>query len=173
MGWSGYTNMTAEEAVRHELRGNDIIAKSGAWWLVRINRPGSDWHGHVTLVHALTQRSGGEVMVKLVDASMGPNGTPPKTLFRRWLRESVGQDRGQFEVDFINRVEREHEEADSAKSLSKGDEFTFGSEFSFSDGVKESTFIYVEKYRARRKCDGVVVRLPRDFRTRITVLTLT
>lgn len=158
MGWTGYTGMTAEQAVRHELRGNDILAKSGAWWLVQLN------HGKVTLVHALTQRHSGEVMVKLVDVSMGPVGTPPRNIFHRWLKLSATQTRGQYERDFIDRVTEEHMLLSSQQSIKPGDHFSVALEWTFSDGVTEKMFIYEGKYVARRVCDNKRVRLRRDFR---------
>lgn len=162
MGWTGYSGMTAEEAVRYELRGTDIIAHTGAWWLTR-------WNGYVSLFHALTQRNDGEVSVKLVHASEGPLGTPPKAIFRRWLRESAGQERGQFEWGFIQRVEQEHEAASALGDLKPGDTFSFAREVEFTDGVKETTFVYDGKFRARRACDNAVIRLPRNFRKRIAL----
>ena len=170
MGYSSYNGMNAEQAIRYELRGYDIITKTGSWWLVRVNRPADEkWHGHVTLVHALTQRWGGETAIKLVDASMGPAGTPPKSIFRRWLKESAGQERGEYEWGFIQRVEQEHNVADEMGPLKKGDTFSFAREVDFSDGVKEATFIYEGKFRARRATDGRLVRLPRNFRKRIAL----
>lgn len=162
MGWTGYTNFTAEEAVRHELRGMEIIARSGAWWLVR----GSV---NVTLIHALTKRHGMEVTVKLVDASMGPTGTPPKTIFRRWLKESAGQERGKYEDEFIQRVQQTLNDADEIGALKPGDTFRTAQPIRYSDGVLEDTFIYFGKFRAHRVSDRVGVRLPRDFRKRIVL----
>ena len=168
MGWSSYTGMNAEQAIRHELRGYDIISKSGAWWLVRVNRPADEkWHGHVTLVHALTQRHGGETAIKLIDVSMGPTGTPPKSIFRRWLKESAGQERGGYEEEFIQRVEQEHNAADERAPLKPGDTFRTVQPIRYADGVSEDTFIYFGKFRAHRVSDRVGVRLPRDFRKRI------
>jgi hypothetical protein len=158
--------MTAEESVRHELRGTDILAKSGAWWLIR------NPNGTVVLVHALSSRAGGEVAIKLVSADMGPNGTPSKTIFRRWLKESEGQTRTTYEQDFIERVTNEHSTR-GAITLKRGEEFSLASPISFSDGVVESTFLYVQKFRAYRKTDGMMVRLPRNFRSRIDTMILT
>lgn len=168
MGWTSYPGMSAEEAVRHELRGLDIIARSGSWWIVRINWPGSEYCGEVTLIHALSQRDGrGDVAVKLVDASMGPAGTPPKTIFRRWLKESAGQKRGEYEQSFIQRVEQEHARLSEVGVLVPGSTFRFAEEVKFSDGVSEREFEYCGKFRARRACDNNLIRLPRDFRKRI------
>jgi hypothetical protein len=168
MGWTGYKGLTAEEVVRLELRGMEIITNSGAWWLVRLNESVDvQWRGYVTLIHALTQRSDGETAIKLVDASMGPIGTPPKSIFRRWLKESAGQERGEYEDEFIQRVQQTLNDADEIGALRPGDEFSLGREIEFMDGTKETTFIYAGKFRARRRGDGALIRLPRNFRKQI------
>lgn len=92
-----------------ELRGYEILVKSGAWWLVRVNRPADKRrHGRVTLVHAKTTQHAGETYVRLIDASTGPTGTPSEAIFCRWLEESAGQERGKYEDEFIQRVKLEH-----------------------------------------------------------------
>lgn len=167
MGWTSYPGMSAEEAVRYELSGMNILARSGAWWLAKIARPGSEYDGVVTLVHAMTQRDGHDIAVKLVDASMGPAGSPPKSIFRRWMKESAGQKRGQYEQEFIQRVEEEYAKLSEVRTLKPGDTFRFTEEVKFSDGVAEREFEYCGKFRARRVCDNNLIRLPRDFRKRI------
>lgn len=167
MGWASYAGMSAEEAVRYELSGMDILARSGSWWLAKIVRPGSEYDGWVTLVHAMTQRDGHDIAVKLVDASMGPAGSPPKSIFRRWMKESAGQKRDQYEQEFIQRVEEEHAKLSEVRTLKPGDTFRFAEEVKFSDGVVEREFEYCGKFRARRVCDNNLIRLPRDFRKRI------
>lgn len=170
MGWTSYAGMSAEEAVRYELSGMDILARSGSWWLAKINRPGSQYDGEAVLIHALSKRDGrGDVAVKLVDASMGPAGTPPKTIFRRWMKESAGQKRGEYEQDFIQRVEEEHAKLSEVRTLVPGSIFRFAEEVKFSDGVSEREFEYCGKFRARRVCDNNLIRLPRDFRKRIVL----
>lgn len=168
MGWTTYPGASTEEAVRHELRGTDILARSGSWWLVRMIRPGHEYDGTVVLVHALSRHDGrGDVVVKLVDASMGPIGSPPKSIFRRWMKESAGQKRDQYEQDFIQRVEEEYAKLSEVRTLKPGDTFRFAEEVKFSDGVAEREFEYCGKFRARRVCDNSLIRLPRDFRKRI------
>lgn len=167
MGWCSYDGMTAEESVRYELRGMDILMHSGSWWLTKINRPGSQYDGVVTLIHALTRRDGGGTAVKLVDATMGPSGTPPKSIFRRWMRESASQPRGKYELEFVSRVEIELDKQSITSSMKPGQTFRFSKEVQFSDGVSESEFEWCGKFRARRKCDNALIRLPRNFRSRI------
>jgi hypothetical protein len=63
----------------------------------------------------------------------------------------------------------EHAAADETGPLKAGDTFSFGREIEFSDGVKETTFVYEGKFRARRATDSALIRLPRNFRKRITL----
>jgi hypothetical protein len=172
MGWTSYVGMTAEEAVRYELSGMDILARSGSWWLTKIVRPGSKYDGWVTLIHAMSQRDGQGVAVKLVDASMGFIGSPPESIFRRWLKESEGQERGEYEREFIERMSIESEKLSATKDLKPGQSFRLESEVEFSDGVKEQEFQYCGKFRARRASDNSLVRLPRNFRKRIDPMTI-
>ena len=160
MGWSAYPNMTAKEAVRYELQGLDILAESGAWYLCR------NTNNVVFIVQALTERFGGEVAVKMIDGGMGPLGTPPRSLFARYLREIAGREVGTYEQEFIDRVKAEH--ARPTVSLKPGALFVLGGGIRYSDGVTETRFIYEGKYTARRASDNVRVRLPKNFRKRIS-----
>jgi len=154
-------SLTTEERLSLQSRGLDIITCNGSWFLVRLNDAvAPEWRGHITLVQ--TVRRHGEFVV--VDASMGPLGTPPKSIFRRWLLESAGQERNEYEQGFIARVTDEHAMLDAQRSLKVGDRFTTHLEWSFSDGVTEREFIYEGKYRARRASDNKTFQLPRNFR---------
>lgn len=162
MGWTSYNGMNAQEAVAWELRGLDILAKSGAWYLCRNDK------GTAFLVYAMSSRENGQVFIKLVDSSMGPVATPPQTLFRRYLRESQGQTFGTYEQDWIHSVEAEYAQRKTAPSLKPGNVFTLSTPLNFTDGVTEDTFVFIGKFRARRVTDNVGVRLARDFRKHIT-----
>lgn len=167
MGWYSYPGMNAHECIDHQMRGTELIRKSGSWRLVLV--PVS---GKYVLVHALTRYEDGEVYVKLIGADEHPAASPPKALFNEWLRLTKGQERGQHEQEFIERVRNEYIDRAAVKSLKVGDVFRFTTPLRFTDGTEEDTFVYYGKFRATRKCDAVMVRLPKNFRQRITTDTL-
>lgn len=164
MGWTEYYGMTAKQAADHELRGMDILATSGSWRIARTTT------GVVLLVQALTRRTANGTAIKVIDASMGPADLPPKGIFRRWLKESEGQARGQHEQDFITRANADHERV--KPNLKVGDTFTLTRVIKFTDGVETDTFTYLGKYTARRP-DGSRVRLPKNFRKMVVASELT
>lgn len=157
--------MTVQEAVAYELRGMDVIRKAGLWRLIRTTT------GKYALVQALTHRDNGETYIKLIDSSMGPSDSPPKAMFNEWLRLSKGQERTKYEIEFIERVRNEFIDRAAIKPLKAGDTFSFATPIKWSDGVEEGTFVYIERFRARRKCDDRLIRLPKNFRKRIVAET--
>lgn len=162
MGWTSYNDFrSVKDAVHFELRGIEILAESGAWYLCRNST------GNAFLVHAMSRREGGQTWIKLVDSSMGPVATPPQTIFRRFLREAQGQTFGTYEQAFIDRVEAAYAHRNSIPTLKPGNVFMLDAPLNYTDGVSEDTFRYVRKFTACRITDNVMVRMPRDFRTRV------
>lgn len=162
MGWSSYDGMNVFDAIAYELRGVDVLRRDGYWRLVRTST------GNYALIQALVRRENGQTWIKLVDSSMGPSDTPPKSLFNEWLRRSDGQTRTVHEIQFIEQSRNHYIDLASVRSLKAGDTFTFTTPVRFTDGVEEDTFIYHGRFRAARHCDGVLIRLPKNFRKRIT-----
>lgn len=160
MGWTGHFGVTAAEAIDYELQGCEILAKSGSWRLIRFD---TGEQTKTTLVHCLTKRYGKEVTTKIVSATEGPFGTPPKAIFNKYITE-VPEPDGTWDAIFRERVQAEH--AEQKTTLGAGDAFTItaGYQPTWSDGAPiAGTYTFLGKFRARRY-DGVTVRLPRGWR---------
>jgi len=159
MGWTGYFDMTAAQAIDYELQGWDLLAKSGRWRLIEKD-------GKVLFCECLTERHGNETCVKIVTADMGPLGTPPKGIFDKYLAAKPETD-SEWEDKFRERCANEL--ANPPEALTAGDKFTVtGGSYNpnWSDGQPiTGTYTFLGKFRAKRY-DGRIVCLPRAWRKR-------
>ena len=165
MGWTGYINgETATEAIEHEMTGCEVLAKSGAWRLWR------NEHGHVGLTYFLTDRFHGQLTVKGISAASGPHEVPTRNILNKYLALTPDRERTDYESEWLDRCATALDRKDAAKNLVPGDSIRLDSAIYFSDGVHEDGFAWQGKYLARRNYDASLVRLPKNWRSRVVAI---
>ncbi len=164
MGWTGYYGLTAQEAIAAEMRGTEIIKRSGNWIVFR------NQYGHVGLTHFLTQRSRDEVFVKDVDITMGPGIVPPRAIAQAYVDlydGDIDKAGGHYGADVLREALEKRSQKDKV-DIKPGATFALDTEGTWSDGEPmRGEYTYLGKYRARRD-DGITVKLPRWWRRRAT-----
>lgn len=164
MGWTGYPNMKAQEAIAEELRGTEVLARSGNWVMWRNS------HEHVGLTYFLTERKDGYVYVKGVDITMGPGKIPPRTIARKYLAE-YGFDYdaagGTYGADLLRRAS---EFVPRTKVIPGHTAFRIPEDeygLTWADDVPMAgEYVWLGGFRALRMVDRQHVRLPRNWRRR-------
>lgn len=166
MGWTGYPGLTAREAVEFELRGVQVLKRSGNWAVWRNDS------GYVGLTYFITQRSGGRhaptVAVKPVDIGMGPGVTPPKAVAVEYLKHYNGDVEtagGTYGADLLRKAV-EPKRKPHTPILPGYTVFTIPDTYTgqWSDNVPMAgTYIWLGRYKAQRS-DGARVTLPRWWR---------
>ena len=73
MGSTGYYGLTTEQAKQEEVRGFNVIRKSGNWWLCV--RPDADYPAF--LYYFRTSRNGNWISVKTMNIDEGPYAPAP------------------------------------------------------------------------------------------------
>ena len=165
MGWTGYINgETTEQAIEHEMTGCEVLAKSGAWRLWR------NEHGYVGLTHFLVERHDGQVYVAGISAASGPHDVPPRSILCKYLAHTSGNERTDHESEWLDKCATVLDRKDAAKKLQPGDSIRLESAIYFSDGVHEDGFAWQGKYLARRNYDAMLVRLPKNWRSRVVAI---
>ena len=165
MGWTAYTNgETAEQAIEHEMSGCEVLAKSGKWRLWR------NPDGYVGLTLFLTERHAGEIAVKDVSATSGPHDVPTRAMLCKYLALTSRRERNEYESEWLNKCATVLNRRDATKKLQPGDSIRLESPLPFSDGVQEDGFYWAGKYLARRNCDAMIVRLPKNWRSRVVAI---
>lgn len=159
MGWTTRVGMSAQDSIRAELAGCDVLRSSGAWYVCRNSR------GDVFMVQALTQRDGADVSVKMVQADAGPFGCPSESLYRFYVRARNDRPVTEYETEWRERCEGKYAAARRAPKLQAGDVFRLRSAIHYTDGVVEDTFRFGERFTGYRVSDGRRVRLPKGFRS--------
>lgn len=150
MGSTGYTGMSAQDAIALELRGTTVLARSGNWVMTR------NGVGMVGLTHFLTKRYGSEVVVKATEITMGPYVTPPASIARKYVAAYDGDLEAAGGAYGAPVLRKALQPKTGPKAVPGYTVFTV-------EGVE---YVWLGKYRARRARDGQVVRLPRNWRSR-------
>lgn len=164
MGWTGYPEFTTnEQAIQYELRGCEVIRRSGNWFIVKLPS------GQIDGLRIMTAKGDGCPATKVIGFSSGPGEVPPEPFYRAWLAlcEREGITPRHYEPEWRERCEATYAKRRKVGTLVPGTRFRVVEPYHFADGVSEDTFTLVERYRARRVSDGCRVRLPRGFRDRI------
>lgn len=165
MGWTGYADLTTQEAITFELRGTSVHARTGNWVMWE------NENGHVGLTHFLTKRSGSTAFIKAVDITMGPLRTPPASVARKFVAAyggDVDAAGGEYGAPILRQALAPKPR--TPKPIPGYTVFTIPEDkyvSTWSDGVAfAGEYVWLGKYRARRMLDGRVVRLPRNWRRR-------
>lgn len=160
MGWTGSTTEGAQELIAGELRGVEVLGRSGNWVVWRNEA------GHVGLTYFITERNGGASYVKPVDIGMGPNKTPPASIARKYL---AYYDNDYDKAGGVCGAPVLRRSMEPKVEVSVGDRvyLAYPDCYKMPDGSgAEGWYVYLGKYRARRE-DGTLMALTKNWKTMI------
>jgi len=162
MGWMGtQTDSPNHILVTEEIEyggGHTVVGRSGKYYAVRNNNTGSVY-GLVALVRS----KDGWKYTKLVDEDMGPCEVRCPAKILNMLSPTAEK----YAVAWRETCRANIIKQKATPKVTEGSIIKLVEPVTFSDGVTESTFEFVERYTFRRNTDKRLVRLRKAWKTQL------
>ena len=166
MGSTGYYGMTAKQAKERERAGSEVVHSSGNWYICR------GVTGALFALHMIVKRYGTELSVKCVSVDMGPYEVPPQAFYLRWGREVAldgNYEIGEYEAAWRERCEARYRQDEKSAGIKDGDVVHFDPPLDYNAFGRVHTVTMADrKRRIAREPGGRLVRLPVDWKARVT-----